>query len=78
MVTPDPKMSDGLYAKCVEFAFDPDTTQNIDQLMVEYWDEVSDAVLAHSKKHKVPPMYTIMEFCTDSDFPEEVDDGKDD
>jgi hypothetical protein len=39
--------------------------------MVEYWDSVSDAVLAFANKYKIPPMYTIMEFCVDSDYPTE-------
>ncbi len=43
-----------------------------EQQMVEHWDSVSEAVLAFSAKHNVPPQYVIEEFCVDSEFPTEM------
>ena len=41
-------------------------------VMVDYWDTVSEAVLATASEYNLTPMYVILEFCVDSDFPENV------
>ena len=43
-----------------------------EQQMVEHWDSVSEAVLSFSEKHNINPMYTILEFCCENDYPEEL------
>ena len=41
-------------------------------VMVDYWDKVSEAVSATASENNLTPMYVILEFCVDSDFPESV------
>ena len=41
-------------------------------VMVDYWDKVSEAVLSTASEYNITPLYTILEFCVDSDFPESV------
>ena len=41
-------------------------------VMVDYWDKVSEAVLATASEYNITPMYVILEFCCESDWPESV------
>ena len=38
--------------------------------MVEYWDDVSEAVLSFSTMNNITPLHTILEFCVTTDYPE--------
>ena len=69
MINPDPNMSQELFNDCVEHALGNPTSRTIDELMVDYWDEVSDAVLKCANDYHVTPQYVIEEWCVDSDFP---------
>ena len=77
MIRPDPKMSDELFADCIDYGMDPASVHDIDELMVRYWDEVSEAVLATAEKYHTTPLYVIEEFCVDSDWPDEVEFERD-
>ena len=41
-------------------------------VMVDYWDKVSEAVLATASEFNITPQYVIEEFCIDSDFPNKM------
>ena len=40
--------------------------------MVAHWDAVSKAVLATASQYDLTPMYVILEFCCENDYPESV------
>ena len=64
-------MSDSLFEACLDFALDDNTTLTSDEIMVRYWDEVSEQVLTMSQTYNLTPQHVIEEFCVDSDFPDD-------
>lgn len=69
MLTPHPSMSDELFGDVIDYNVEGEGNQ--DELMVRYWDEVSEKVLKLADKYGLEPIYVITEFCIDSDFPTE-------